>query len=124
MLDEAVSYLERAHELALAAKAPSLAVTMALRLATARQHRGEHPRAETMFQEALRRTRDPAAQAAQLEDFALQHLGKCLVEMGRLAEARDCFEQALTLRIGKGEQGLIASTREALDLLLAAQPLL
>ncbi|MNY04047.1 hypothetical protein D3C86_1366980 [compost metagenome] len=48
MLDQAVSYLERAHEVALAAKAQSLAVTMALRLATARQHRGEHPRAEAL----------------------------------------------------------------------------
>lgn len=123
MLDDASAHLERALELAQAAKAPALEVTLTLRLATARQHRGEHARAEVMFQGALARTRDPAAQAAELEDFALQHMGKCLVEMGHYAQARDCFEQALRLRLAKGDQGLIASTREALDLLLAAQAL-
>lgn len=123
MLDEAIAHLERALELAQTAKAPGLQVPLMLRMATALQHRGEHARAEVMFQDALRRTRDHQVQAVELEDFALQHLGKCLVEMGHHAQARDCFEQALALRLAKGEQGLIASTRQALDLLLAAQAL-
>jgi tetratricopeptide (TPR) repeat protein len=37
-------------------------------------------------------------EAADYEDFALQHLGKCLVEMGRVDEAIECLDRALVLR--------------------------
>jgi tetratricopeptide (TPR) repeat protein len=52
--------------------------------------------------------------ASDYEDFALQHLGKCLVEMGRVDEAIACFDRALILRWMKADPELIASTEEAL----------
>ena len=53
-------------------------------------------------------------EAPELEDFALQHLGKCLVDAGRAAEGVEQLERALALRLRKGDPALIASTAEAL----------
>ncbi len=49
-----------------------------------------------------------------LRDFALQHLGKCLVETGRSDEAVSVLEEALAIREEKGAADLIASTELAL----------
>lgn len=83
-----------------------------IRLATAYQYAGCHNKAEALFRRALELAREP--EHADRLDFALQHLGKCLVEMGRLEEATACFEEALALRQAKGDAGLIASTEQAL----------
>ncbi len=83
-----------------------------LRLATARQYQGQHADAEAVFRTALTRTQSGAA--ADYEDFALQHLGKCLVEMDRVDEAVECFDRALVLRWTKADAALIASTEQAL----------
>lgn len=83
-----------------------------IRLATAYQYAGRHDEAEALFRRALEFAREP--EHADRLDFALQHLGKCLVEMGRLDEAAACFEEALALRRAKGDAGLIASTEQAL----------
>ncbi|MGE8036985.1 hypothetical protein [Lysinibacillus sp. NPDC093692] len=48
-------------------------------------------------------------------DFAMQHRGKCLLELGKIAEAEKCFEGALKLREHKGDVLLIESTRQALN---------
>ena len=53
-------------------------------------------------------------EAPELEDFALQHLGKCLVDAGRAPEGVEQLERALALRLRKGDATLIASTAEAL----------
>jgi len=83
-----------------------------IRLATARQYGGQHAEAEAIFREALALTE--TGDAADYEDFALQHLGKCLVETGRVAEAMLCFDRALVLRWMKADAELIASTEQAL----------
>jgi tetratricopeptide (TPR) repeat protein len=83
-----------------------------IRLATARQYGGQHAEAEAMFRAAVALTISGAA--SDYEDFALQHLGKCLVEMGRVDEAIACFDRALILRWMKADPELIASTEEAL----------
>ena len=49
-----------------------------------------------------------------LRDFALQHLGKCLVEAGRSDEAVPALEEALAIREEKAAADLIASTELAL----------
>lgn len=83
-----------------------------IRLATARQYGGRHADAEAMFREAVALT--TSGPASDYEDFALQHLGKCLVEMGRIDEAIACFDRALVLRWMKADPELIASTEAAL----------
>ena len=50
-------------------------------------------------------------------DFALQHKGKCLMELAMLNEAEACFQKALTLRKSKGDLSLIDSTEQAIRLL-------
>ncbi len=84
-----------------------------IRLATAHQYAGDHSRAEALFHQALELVR--TAQQTEYVDFVWQHLGKCLVEMGRLEEARACFEEALACRQVKGDAELIASTDRALE---------
>ncbi len=48
-------------------------------------------------------------------DFAIQHKGKCLLELGGYVEAEKCFKEALKLREFKGDVSLIESTRQALN---------
>ncbi|MEQ6357495.1 tetratricopeptide repeat protein [Lysinibacillus sp. M3] len=48
-------------------------------------------------------------------DFAMQHRGKCLLELGEIAEAEKCFKETLKLREFKGDVSLIKSTRQALN---------
>jgi tetratricopeptide (TPR) repeat protein len=91
----------------------------AIRLATVRQYQGQHAEAEALLRETLSRTR--SGDAADYEDFALQHLGKCLVEMGRVDEAVECFDRALVLRWMKADAQLIASTERALHAARALQ---
>ncbi|MFE3576130.1 tetratricopeptide repeat protein [Lysinibacillus sp. NPDC059133] len=48
-------------------------------------------------------------------DFAMQHKGECLLELGRMAEAEKCLKEALELRELKGDVSLIESTQQALN---------
>lgn len=48
-------------------------------------------------------------------DFAIQHKGKGLLELGGFVEAEKCFKEALKLREFKGDVSLIESTRQALN---------
>lgn len=50
-------------------------------------------------------------------DFALQHKGKCLMELDRNFEAKECFKEALKIREQKEDSELIRSTILALDFL-------
>nr|WP_250886688.1 hypothetical protein [Bacillus sp. SM2101] len=49
-------------------------------------------------------------------DFALQHKGKCYLELNLLNEAEDCFIKALEIRKYKGNKSLIESTELAIQL--------
>jgi tetratricopeptide (TPR) repeat protein len=55
------------------------------------------------------------AELSSLLDFALQHLGKVLYQLGEYAQARAAFAEALQLRRGKGDASLIDSTSLALQ---------
>ncbi|WDF04722.1 tetratricopeptide repeat protein [Shouchella hunanensis] len=55
---------------------------------------------------------------SEYDDFILQHKGKCLWEMNELRKARRCFEEAYALRLQKGDETLIESTKQALRLLV------
>lgn len=98
--------------------------TNLVRLATARQYANAHEEAMPLFEEALAVTATTGVAA----DFAHQHVGKCLAELGRWDEAIAHFEQALIMRQARGDMGLgssqgaalIASTEEALEAARAA----
>jgi len=58
---------------------------------------------------------DADADSNDLRDFALQHLGKSMVDAGRAYEALPLLEEALELRKAKGAPDLVASTALALE---------
>lgn len=89
-------------------------VVHAIRYATALQYSQEHRSAYVRFVEIVQ---DCRKQGRYL-DFALQHFGKCLVEMGHLDQAKACFQEAMGLRCAAGNRELIHSTQRALDGLL------
>jgi len=84
-----------------------------LGLATARQYLGERDAAMAMFEEGLRQCAQTGIR--EQENFLLHHMGRCLVEMGRIAEAKAAFEKALVLRQAIGNPRFIASTEGALE---------
>ncbi|HYI15835.1 MAG TPA: tetratricopeptide repeat protein [Thermomicrobiales bacterium] len=113
-LDAAVAYGREAVERSLATANRNAEVANLIRLGEAHKYRDEHAIAEPLFRAALDLTTDGDAEV--LRDFALQHLGKCLLEMGRYDEAITYLEQALALRQAKKNQPLIDSTEQALAL--------
>jgi len=113
-LDASVTYGEEAVDRARAAGNRNAEVANLIRLGEAHKYRGETTIAEQLFRDALALSDD--ADALALRDFALQHLGKCLMEVGRYDESIDTLEQALKLRRQKGNQPLIDSTEQALAL--------
>lgn len=54
-------------------------------------------------------------------DFALQHKGKCLLELAKLNESLECFQIALTIRRRKRNHSLIESTEQAIKLVKEIQ---
>ncbi len=86
-------------------------IVWSIRHATALQYSEEHLAAKSRFISIVHecRARD------EYLDFALQHLGKCLAEMEHFNKARTCFEEALELRLLRGDPKLISSTQFALD---------
>lgn len=51
------------------------------------------------------------------EDFALQHKGKYMIELGLLEDAEKCLLRALYLRKLKNDNALIESTQKAIELI-------
>jgi tetratricopeptide (TPR) repeat protein len=113
-LDDAVAYAGEALDLARAAGNRNAEIANLIRLAEARKYRGEHAAAETLQREALALAGPDDAHP--LRDYALQHLGKNLLEQGRHDEAIACLDDALTLRREKGQPSLVDSTEQALTL--------
>lgn len=113
-LDAAVRYGQEAVERARSAANRNAEVANLIRLGEAHKYRDEHAIAEPLFRQALALSTE--GDARTLHDFALQHLGKCLIEMGKYDEAIVSLEQALDIRRGKATQALIESTEQALRL--------
>lgn len=112
---EAVNTLQTAVALVEAADEPMLLTANRLRLAIALQYANRHNDA-LRGHECVMELIDKH-EVGVLRDFALQHLGKCCAEIGRLAEARDCLERALEIRREHDQSDLVQSTLEALDAL-------
>ena len=106
--DEALRELGRSLELA-----DHLGDERARTVATIRI--GEALRCFDRLDEAEARLRDALAGPAELRHFALQHLGKTLLDLGRTGEAVEVLESALELRRAAGDESLVASTRLALE---------
>lgn len=84
-----------------------------IRLGEALKYDGQHEKALIKFDEAIKLSTSHSSSA--LLDFAFQHKGKCLLEMGQLSSALDYFQKAMKIRMEKGDQSLIDSTQKAID---------
>lgn len=84
-----------------------------IRLGEAIKYNGNPMEALEIFNEVLDKCK--ANDNLLYVDFAMQHKGKCLLELGEIAEAEKCFKETLKLRELKGDLSLIESTRQALN---------
>ncbi len=89
-------------------------ITTSIRLGEVYKYQDKHELALKQFQKAILLCE--ATEATYQLDFAYQHLGKCLMELGRYNEAEDILRHALTIRNEKGNQALIDSTTKTLEL--------
>jgi tetratricopeptide (TPR) repeat protein len=112
--DDAVPCLREALELAAGDPDPRAEVVALIRLGEAERCRDRFAEAEALLREAL----DRAKRLGSHEDFALQHLGKCLVDAGAPDDAVPVLERALALRLERGDADLVDSTRRALAVAL------
>jgi tetratricopeptide (TPR) repeat protein len=111
--EEAAARLEAALALARELGDHEQEIAALLHLATALQYLGEYDRAQRLFQAGLDASAEYGIDADR--HFLLHHRGRCYAEQGRLADARQCLEQALALREQLGQKRYIASSRSALD---------
>lgn len=114
---EACEVLSAAVILAQAAGAPEPLGWLYLRLGTARQYLGDRAGAQALFAQAAELA--TANDLQMLASYVLHHRGRCLAEERNLAEAHDCFTQALALRQAQNDPRAASSQRalEALDAL-------
>ncbi len=124
-IGEALRILGR-HDEAIAAQRSAIArldrggfqrplLAYSLRLAEAQRVSGNLEPAERGFRDSLSMARSDS-ELANYEDFALQHLGKCLLDQGRLGEAAVSLRDALVIRRRNGDAEPVASTEAALHL--------
>lgn len=111
-LDDATLHLQAALALAQEHGDRKREITNLIRLATALHYAEGHTEADALFRECLATIERTGER--EREDFAHQHYGKCLAEMGQRDEAAAHFAHALALRRAKGDAGLIASTEAAI----------
>ncbi|MEU6313055.1 hypothetical protein [Streptomyces sp. NPDC047014] len=110
--DQARLFLRKALDLAMADGNSRAVIATGLNLADAHRYAGDTRTGDKLYRRALEAAR---SQHPELVDFALQHLGKHLMEQGSLVEARAHLREALRLRTSKGDPGLIESTQSAVD---------
>lgn len=90
-----------------------LEATALIRLGIILQHCDQHEQAIQHFDSALALI--SKYRLKKLRDFAQQHKGKCLVELGEYEVAGHLFRAALSLRKRRGDHDLIESTRKAIE---------
>lgn len=110
-LDKSLSLIDQ-HEMGL----PLWAVH-SLRYGEVMRAKNDELAAETAFRSVLEMSRRHP-EIRELEDFALQHLGKLRFSQRKFQEAEELFRQALELRKRKAVPELIQSTELALRVLL------
>jgi HTH-type transcriptional regulator, pleiotropic regulator of extracellular virulence genes len=111
---KSVMYLSLCISFALREKNIKKEMVSLLRLGEALKYDNKHKEALDVFNEVLVKCKDN--NDADYMDFALQHKGKCLMELGRLDESQECLSEALKLRYLKGDSNLIESTQQSLEL--------
>ena len=84
-----------------------------IRLGEALKYDGQHEQALKKFDEAIELC--TPSNGSNLLDFAYQHKGKCLLELGQVSSALVYFQKALKIRLVKGDQSLIDSTQKAIN---------
>ncbi|MDH6135692.1 tetratricopeptide (TPR) repeat protein [Kitasatospora sp. MAA4] len=109
--DEARTVLRQSLDLAAALGNTRAVVATGLNLGDAHRYAGDVQGADALYRSALNTAR---SHHPELVDFALQHTGKNLMERGDLASAKAHLQEALRLRITKGDAGLVESTQAAL----------
>ncbi|MGW4378460.1 tetratricopeptide repeat protein [Kitasatospora sp. NPDC004531] len=110
--DEARALLRQALDLATAAGRTRSVVAAGINLADAHRYAGDTRAADTLYRSALATAR---SRYPELLDFAHQHFGKHLMELGDHTRALAHLQEALRLRIAKGNAELVESTQAALD---------
>ncbi|MBT9316195.1 tetratricopeptide repeat protein [Leptothoe spongobia] len=112
-LDRAEQALSTALTLSKAIENRRFEAANSIKLAHVYQWQQRYVESETMFEAVITLCQnDP--EAAPYLDFAYQHFGKCKFDQQKYAEALQCFEQALNIRMEKGDSELIASTELAI----------
>ncbi|WP_217586307.1 hypothetical protein [Lentibacillus saliphilus] len=115
MTDRAKAYLTKCLDDARTIRNQAKEIATMIRLGEAMKYGDEHSKALHLFDQAIALCQS-GIHPVYL-DFALQHKGKCLMELNQLTEAEACFTEALQLRLDKEDPSLIDSTRQAITLL-------
>jgi len=108
----AIKYLELNLQYSIEEKNYTREIISLIRLGEALKYDNQLEKALEKFNQALVKSNETEVNSHL--DFALQHKGKCLLELKRLKEAIKCFQEALVLRRAKGSYPLINSTVKAI----------
>lgn len=110
---KAIHYLTLALKIAWEEENSSKKVVTYIRLGEAWKYNDEHEKAMDMFTVAMKIVSEN--ELGKYNDFVLQHQGKCLMEMGKWDEAKQCFQEVLEIRKKKAVPSLIESTELSLN---------
>ncbi|MFI8105962.1 tetratricopeptide repeat protein [Streptomyces sp. NPDC086023] len=110
--DDAQALLRQALDAAAATGNTRAVIATELNMGDAYRYAGDTETAGIFYRRALDAAR---IEHPDLVDFALQHLGKHLMERGDLEPARAHLIEAHRLRLAKGDAGLVESTQAVLD---------
>jgi tetratricopeptide (TPR) repeat protein len=111
---KAVQYLEKALDLTKQEEDLQGELRALIRLGEAFKYDERHEAALACFEQAL--AISSYKDLENYRDFALQHMGKCLLELGEFENAILRFEEALELRKKKNNPSLVLATETAIVL--------
>ncbi|MFS0783092.1 hypothetical protein [Bacillus sp. 1P06AnD] len=112
--EKALTLLKENLEYALAQDAKKNEIISFIRLGEAYKYNHKHADAIRLFDNALLKC--GMYEEVEYLDFANQHKGKCLLEMGIYPEAIENLKAALKIRMKKKDEQLIYSTKQVLEL--------
>jgi tetratricopeptide (TPR) repeat protein len=111
-LDEAIRVLDEALSLSRQVGDQRLIIANTVRLGEANRYRDDIATAEPLLRDAVQLARE--SKHVVYEGFALQHLGKCLMDAGEFSEAVSVLKESLAIRRASGRDDLVSSTERAL----------
>ncbi|MBK3496416.1 tetratricopeptide repeat protein [Viridibacillus sp. YIM B01967] len=110
---QAISMLEKCYKLAEESGIKKSRIANLIRLGEAFKYAGQYEDALKSFDIAIQELMP--IDDCDLLDFAMQHKGKCLMEVGEWKSALSQFHKALCIRKRKGSKSLINSTELAIQ---------